>query len=79
LVQAEDNYALPDKPGISLNLQHGLQGVFYPFSIGAYCSDSLITWVESGYRYQIYLKCGTKANSVKVANSAIEAGSEKWR
>ncbi len=79
LVPELGDYSLPDKPGVSVKLQHGLQGVFYPASIGAYCSDSLITWVESRYRYQVYLKCETKANAVKAANSAIEAGSERWR
>ncbi len=78
-VATPGDYALPDKPGISVKLQHGLQGVFYPFSIGAYCSDSLITWVESSYRYLIYLKCGKQANAIKAANSAIQAGSERWR
>lgn len=79
LVPELGDYSLPDKPGISVKLQHGLQGVFYPPSIGAYCSDSLITWVEGSYRYLIYLKCGTRANAVKAANSAIKAGSERWR
>jgi hypothetical protein len=60
--------------GARVRLARGHSGYFVPFSCGASCGDSTLTWSERGYRYQIALHAGAKNTAVRLANSAILAG-----
>jgi hypothetical protein len=74
-----DEYAINDRRGILVRLQHGLKGYFYESVCGAYCSDSLIVWTEGNNHYIIGLKAQRKSDMIGAANSAIQGGSERWK
>jgi hypothetical protein len=61
----------PDERPVRAQLVNGIQGLFYPPSIGAYCSDSSIRWTEHSFYYSIEMKCETQEMMVKLANSAV--------
>ena len=60
-----------DERPVRVQLVNGIQGLFYPPSIGAYCSDSSIRWTEHGFYYSIEMKCEAQEMMVKLANSAV--------
>jgi hypothetical protein len=74
-----DEYAINDRRGTPVRLQHGLKGYFYESVCGAYCSDSLIVWTEGNNHYIIGLKAQRKSDMIGAANSAIQGGSERWK
>jgi hypothetical protein len=59
--------------GQAVTLMHGRHGTFHAFTCGASCGESTVTWLEGKYRYAIGVKAGSKAQTVKIANSAIMA------
>ena len=66
-----------DRRRTRVKLWNGINGYFYDFVCGAYCSDSLIAWTEGKYHYIIGLKAERQTNMIKVANSAIRAGTDR--
>lgn len=74
-----DDYGFTDRHRTRVMLRNGINGYFYDSVCGAYCSDSLIVWTEGKYRYIIGLKAERRSNMIKVANSAIRAGTDRWK
>jgi hypothetical protein len=70
---------LTDRRKKRVILWNGISGYFYDSVCGAYCDDSLIVWTEGKYRYIIGLKAEKQSNMIKVANSAIRAGTGRWK
>ncbi|HLO48868.1 MAG TPA: hypothetical protein VK211_10680, partial [Kamptonema sp.] len=56
----------------NIKLAKGIQGVFHN-GCGAYCTAS-VEWKRQGVLYTVAIKNGREADTVKIANSAIEAG-----
>ena len=57
--------------GETVSLNEGMTGYFVESKCGANCSDSTLTWEQTGHRYTVGIKAGRKAELVKIANSAI--------
>jgi hypothetical protein len=74
-----DVYDVVDRRETLVMLANGLKGHFYDSDCGSYCSDSLVVWSEGKYHYIIGLKAGSKSDLIRVANSAIRAGIERWK
>jgi hypothetical protein len=74
-----DDYKFTGRRRKRVILWNGISGYFYDSVCGAYCSDSLIVWTEGKYRYIIGLKAERQSNMIKVANSAIRAGTDRWK
>jgi hypothetical protein len=49
----------------------GITGYFVGASVGAYCSDAMVSWNERGYHYSVAMKCERKTTLLKMAGSAI--------
>jgi hypothetical protein len=60
-----------------ITLSGGIKGYFINFKCFAYCNESVVGWTENGFHYSIAIKAERKAVLIKVANSAIEAASQK--
>jgi hypothetical protein len=58
---------------IPIAVSSGITGYFVKSSIGAYCSDAKVFWIEGGYHYSIAMKCEKKSVLVNMARSAILA------
>jgi len=56
----------------NIQLAKGTKGVFHN-GCGAYCTAS-VEWKSQGVLYTVAIKNGREADTVKIANSAIEAG-----
>jgi hypothetical protein len=63
--------------GRRIRLAHGITGYFVPFSCGASCGDSTLSFDWKGYRYTFGLHAGAKPPLLKMANSALQAGPAK--
>ena len=74
-----DDYGFTDRRRTRVRLRNGISGYFYDTVCGAYCSDSWVVWTEGKYRYIIGLKAEKQSNMIKVANSAIRAGTDRWK
>lgn len=55
-------------------LANNLTGYFVPYTCGANCSDSTLTWQQGNVRYTIGLKTAKLEELIKAANSAITNG-----
>ena len=60
----------------NVTLATGVRAHFQPLSCGGSCSPPWIAWRAHGIRYEIQAKTvkGSKAEFVKLANSALEGG-----
>ena len=56
----------------NIQLAKGTKGVFHN-GCGAYCTAS-VEWKSQGVLYTVAIKNGREAETIKIANSAIEAG-----
>ena len=74
-----DDYGFTGRRKKRVTLWNGIRGYFYNSVCGAYCDDSLIVWTEGKHRYIIGLKAEKQSNMIKVANSAIRAGTDRWK
>lgn len=74
-----EDYEVTDRRRKQVVLWNGIRGYYYDSVCGAYCNDSLIVWTEGKYRYIIGLKAEKQSNMIKVANSAIRAGTDQWK
>lgn len=74
-----DDYGFTDRHRTRVKLWKGISGYFYDSVCGAYCSDSLIVWTEGKYSYIIGLKAERQSSMIKIANSAIRAGTDRWK
>jgi hypothetical protein len=59
------------QPKIPITLHGGVKGYFINTTCDAYCYESIVGWQENGYYYSIGIKAESKAQMIKVANSAI--------
>lgn len=57
--------------GERVALAGGRAGMYVAPVCGAGCSDAAVVWREGRYRYQVGLKTGSKAEVVRMANSAL--------
>ena len=57
--------------GKKITLSRKRQGYFVDATCGANCSDSILSWQEKGYLYQVAIKAGDLKTLVKMANSTI--------
>jgi hypothetical protein len=60
---------------VRVTLPGGIEGYFIDFTCGANCSDSYVGWTEGDYHYSVGMKTGKREQLIKIANSAIAAGS----
>ena len=56
----------------NIRLAGGVRGIFHN-GCGAYCTAS-VEWIEQGVLYRISVKNGREAETVQIANSAIQGG-----
>ena len=63
--------AVSRKKGKAVSLAKGVTGYFVDAKCGANCPDSILVWMEDGYRYTIGIKAADMETLIKVANSAI--------
>jgi len=61
--------------GETVALTESKTGYFVESRCGANCSDSTLTWGQTGHRYTVAIKAGSQATLIKMANSAIANGS----
>ena len=57
-----------------VTLANGRKGRYNPLSCGGSCSPPSIAWKERGVVYEIQTATATRAQLVKMANSAIRKG-----
>lgn len=57
--------------GTSVVLAGSRKGYFVDATCGASCSDSTLTWDQSGYRYTVGIKAGKLDSLIKMANSMV--------
>jgi len=57
--------------GKKITLSRKRQGYFVDAICGANCSDSILSWQEKGYLYQVAIKAGDLKTLVKMANSTV--------
>jgi hypothetical protein len=57
--------------GNKITFSRKRQGYFVDAICGANCSDSILSWQEKGYIYQVAIKAGDLKTLVKIANSTV--------
>lgn len=58
----------------AVSLAQSIKGTFAEARCYAYCEESVVSWQQDGYYYEIGVKAGRKLELVKTANSAIASG-----
>lgn len=65
-------------PGVTRTFKHirlagGVRGIFHN-GCGAYCTAT-VEWIDRGVLYRVSVKNGKEAETIQIANSAIQGGS----
>jgi hypothetical protein len=66
--------AKQESPSPKVKLSHGIDGYYIPYICGASCHGaySIVVWDSQGYRYNVAIKMGKRAEVTALANAAID-------
>lgn len=57
--------------GKHIMLHGGRPALYFPYTCGANCGDSVVVWQDDGVVYTVSLKAGSKKDVTALANSAL--------